>query len=278
MRLEQGRFALDTSVEMGEPGVFTTEIHPDWCIGSAPNGGYLLATVLRALRQSLPYEDPITVSSHFYAVPEVGEADIEVDVIRVGRTLARGEARLLQGGVEQMRVLAAFGTIGPADSPPVVGYGRPPTMPPPDECASIGATTPDGRPSPVRQHLEIRYHPDSVGWASGAPSGKAQVKAWMRLADGSPPNNLLIPFLLDVLPASVYDVGVVGWVPTIELTVHQRARPKAGWLLCSITCRFAAAGVMEENGEVWDDDGRLIATCRQIALLPKESMGSNTGN
>lgn len=271
MRAERSRFDLDTGVEMREPGLFRAEISPEWCIGAAPNGGYLLAIVLRAFQAALPYRDPITVSCHFFAVPKVGNAEIEVDVLRVGRTLARGEARLIQGSVEQLRVLAALGTIEPTDAPALVGFGDPPAMPPPDECVPTGATTPDGRPSPVRQHLEIRYHPESVGWAHGAPTGIAEVRAWMRLADGSPPDNLLIPLLLDVLPASVYDVGVTGWVPTVELTVHQRARPSTDWLLCSVTCRFAAAGVIEENGEVWDEEGRLIATCRQIALLPKSS-------
>jgi acyl-CoA thioesterase len=264
-------FSGDTGVTAKGYGKFEAQIHPAWCIGTTPNGGYLLAIALRALQESLPFGDPIAVSSHFFAAPRVGIADITVEILRVGKTLMRAQGRLMQGEVEVLRVVAAFGQLdNGVGLPTFVDTGQPPSIPLPDHCQRVNATTPDGRASPVRDQFEIRYHPDSVGWASGAPSGTAEVKAWIRLVDKSPPDGLLIPLLLDVLPASVFDVGVMGWVPTIEMTVYQRARPRGAWLLCSIQCRFAAGGMMVENGEVWDEDHRLIATSYQLALLPRE--------
>jgi acyl-CoA thioesterase len=55
----------------------------------------------------------------------------------------------------------------------------------------------------------------------------------------------------------------------LELTTHVRARPAPGWLACSFATRFITGGFLEEDGEVWDATGRLVAQSRQLALLPR---------
>jgi acyl-CoA thioesterase len=53
------------------------------------------------------------------------------------------------------------------------------------------------------------------------------------------------------------------------LTAHVRARPAPGWLRCVFTTRFVTGGFLEEDGELWDDTGRLVAQSRQLALIPR---------
>jgi len=48
-----------------------------------------------------------------------------------------------------------------------------------------------------------------------------------------------------------------------------RARPAPGWLACAFTTRFVTGGFLEEDGEVWDATGRLVAQSRQLALVPR---------
>jgi hypothetical protein len=62
------------------------------------------------------------------------------------------------------------------------------------------------------------------------------------------------------------DLGEVGSA-TVELTVHVRARPAPGWLACRSTTRFVAGGFHEEDFEIWDGTGVLVAQSRQLALL-----------
>src|SRR5450759_3720952 len=56
-----------------------------------------------------------------------------------------------------------------------------------------------------------------------------------------------------------------GWVPTLEMTVHVRAVPTAGWLRVTAHTRNLAGGYLEEDAEVWDSADRLVAQSRQLA-------------
>ena len=75
--------------------------------------------------------------------------------------------------------------------------------------------------------------------------------------------------LCDAMPPAVFAVMRTGWVPTLELTVHVRGVPAPGWLKVGITTRAVMDGLCEEDCELWDSDGRLVAMSRQLArILP----------
>ena len=67
----------------------------------------------------------------------------------------------------------------------------------------------------------------------------------------------------DALPPVTFDLGRPGWAPTLELTVHVRAVPAPGWLKVSHRTRNVAGGMFEEDCEVWDSAGRLVAQSRR---------------
>ncbi len=57
--------------------------------------------------------------------------------------------------------------------------------------------------------------------------------------------------------------------PTLELTIHFRARPRPGSATALVRFRADASidGLFDEQGEVWDTEGRLLAQSSQLALL-----------
>ena len=59
-----------------------------------------------------------------------------------------------------------------------------------------------------------------------------------------------------------------GWVPTLELTVHVRAVPAPGPVKCVFRSHFVQGGFFNEDGEVWDSAGTLVAQSRQLGLTP----------
>ena len=72
--------------------------------------------------------------------------------------------------------------------------------------------------------------------------------------------------LVDAAAPAVMELGVAGSL-TAELTVHLRARPAPGWLACRVETRHVVEGFHEEDFEIWDSEGNLVAQARQLALL-----------
>ncbi len=53
-------FDADTKVEATADDTFTATISDRWnALAGSPNGGYLLAVCLQALRQTMPFPDPL---------------------------------------------------------------------------------------------------------------------------------------------------------------------------------------------------------------------------
>jgi len=267
-------FDRDTALTRREPGVYDIDLSAGWTIISAVNGGYLLAVLGRALADALPHRDPFTISAHYLTASQPGPAVVRTDVVRTGRTLSTGQASLFQcdaegNEVERIRVLASYGDLDtlPDD---VRTTARPPAIPPIEHCfgADDGPAPVDGS-SAITERLMLKLDPATVGWAIGRPSGKGEMRAWFGLADGRDADPLSLLLAVDALPPTAFEIGISGWVPTVELTVHVRHRPAPGPLRVSITTRNLAGGFLEEDADVWDSADRLVAQSRQLARAPR---------
>ncbi|WP_405930931.1 thioesterase family protein [Streptomyces sp. NBC_00827] len=263
-------FDRDTAVTLREPGVYDIDLSAGWTIISAVNGGYLLAVLGRALADALPHTDPFTISAHYLTASQPGPAVVRTDVVRTGRTLSTGQASLFQYDdegreVERIRVLASYGDLDtlPED---VRTTAKPPALPPVDQCfGPQDAPAPVPGSSAIADRLMLKLDPATLGWALGSPSGKGEMRAWLGLADGRDADPFSLLLAVDALPPTAFELGLSGWVPTVELTVHVRARPAPGPLRVSITTRNLAGGFLEEDAEVWDSEDRLVAQSRQLA-------------
>ncbi|WP_299533881.1 thioesterase family protein [uncultured Streptomyces sp.] len=267
-------FDRDTAVTRRSEGVYDTELSAGWTIFSAVNGGYLLAMLGRTLGDALPHPDPFSVSAHYLSASVPGPAVIRTQTVRGGRTLSTGQASLFQfredgTEVERIRVLATYGDLD-ALADEVRTSAVAPAMPPIEQClgtADGNAPIPAG--SAITERLDIKLDPATVGWALGQPSGKGEMRGWFQLSDGRDPDPFSLLLAVDALPPTAFEIGLKGWTPTIELTTHIRCRPAPGPLLVSLVTRNLAGGYMEEDGEVWDSAGRLVAQSRQLARTPR---------
>lgn len=270
-------FDRDTAVVQREPGIYDAELSAGWTIIHAVNGGYLLAMLGRALGDTLPHHDPFTITAHYLTASRPGPAEIRTEVVRTGRTLSTGQASLIQRAedgseVERIRVLASYGDLD-ALSDDVRTSAKPPAMPPYEHCLGSEHAPEGGRPIPgstaITERLDLRLDPATAGWAVGAPSGRGEMRAWFGLADGRDPDPLSVLLAVDGLPPTAFELGLKGWVPTVELTAHIRCRPAPGPLRVAITTRNLAGGFLEEDAEVWDSEDRLVAQSRQLARAPQ---------
>lgn len=248
---------------------FATQMSPGWCIGRYANGGYLQSVTTRALGLAFPHPYALTSTGYFLLPVEAGPAEIEIEPVRTGRTLTRATARLLQAGEERFRVMATLGKLPPTMKPL---YQAEPDLKlaPIGDCVSHVLGTPDGNSAPIRERYDTRYDPDSVGWATGSPTGVPSMSAWVRARDGSDPDMHALPVIADAMPCTGFELGFRSRINTVELTVQLRARPARGWLRCRWNSRLVGDGWMDEDCEMWDSTGRLVATTRQFAMLPND--------
>jgi len=248
-------------------GEYDATLDPGWVVGGGINGGYLLAVVANALRASLHGKpDPITMTVHFLTASTPGPARVSTRTLRDGGSVATASAELLQDGVRRIAVLTTNGDL--ANLPVVVETTAvEPDLPAPEECTvmpdEVRATL------PLTQRFEMRFDPATAGFLRGEPSGRGLIQSWFRLADGRQPDALSLLLALDAMPPVTFDLGNHGWAPTLELTAHVRAVPAPGWLKLSHRTRNIAGGMFEEDCEVWDSTGRLVAQSRQLARLPR---------
>ena len=242
-----------------------TEIAVDetWSVGGKTHGGYLLrSAVALALDEAHPH--PLAVSAHYVSSPDHGVASVDVERLRTGRRVASSRARISQDDVVRAEVLVSAGTLS-ADDPYWSSGVVPPALPPVEDCPRTPAVGPTGVKVGYFDHVDLRMDPASAQWAVGRPQGHAEVRGWMRRADGADASPLDLLVFADAMPPVTFDLGLFGWVPTLELTVHVRGLAAPGWLRVVQRATVLRDGWLDEECLLWDSAGHLVAQARQRA-------------
>ena len=261
-----GPFAAATAVTPRGSGSYAAEVQPGWDIAGNANGGYLLAICARALRDATGRPDPVTITGHYLAPGRPGPVDVTADLVKEGKRFATGRATMVAPDRPLLTVLGTFGDLSDVQEDLLVD-GAPPDLPPIDSCIRVEAT--DTFPPPFMGKVRLDLHPDDVAFA-GERSGIARIRGWFQLVEDEPIDTIAMLCALDAFPPTIFNTHLpVAWTPTVELTCHVRARPTPGPLRCRFTTRFVTGGFLEEDGEIWDLDGRLVAQSRQLALVPR---------
>jgi hypothetical protein len=277
-----------TAVSRRSEGRYDTQADPRFAMvvapgGSAPpavNGGVLMATVLRAVLDAAPNPYPVATSANFLRVPQLGPAEVEVSWLKTGKTASIARAALVQDGVLVVDMTVTTGTLadrlaaagnGAAASGESLSWtGEPPQFPDIADCVDLGKWPgTDGADgiSGFAAHIEVLMDPAVTGWRDDEPSGLPEMRGYVRLREHRVPDALMLALAVDALPPVVFGLGATGWAPTVELTWHMRAIPVAGPLRVAARSRHVSGGWFDEESEVWDAAGRLVAQSRQLARV-----------
>lgn len=129
---------------------------------------------------------------------------------------------------------------------------------------------------PFGQQVQARLIPEDMQFFARGGKGHMEQHGWVRFTDDRPADLWALLLFADAFPRVVaMRTGIVGWIPTLDMTVQCLARPAPGYIGARFSTRVLAGGVLEEQGELWDSDGQLVAVCRQSAVLrlPEERQG-----
>jgi len=272
--LPMNRFATDTAVVRRDVDRFDADCREGWRVyaDAAPNGGYLMAIGARAMAERSGRPDPVTVTAHFLAPPALGPLEVVTEMVREGGRHRTVAARILQDDRECVRLIGTFGDLSRAEGPTRM-LRTPPPWPDVETLEEPLRHAPRGALPEFLDRLDHRMPEATSGWTRGRPSGDGVHGGWCRWSDHGDFDTLALLCVSDAYPPVVYDldIGGLAWAPTIELTVQVRARPGPGWLATRFTTRSLTDGYFEEDGDLWDSTGRLVALSRQLALVGRAS-------
>jgi hypothetical protein len=253
-----------TVVEKGD-GVFEGAVSDNWSVNGNPNGGYLMAILAGAMTaQSDKRSTPIVTANYISRFVPGG---VEVRVEEVSRTAQfnRYDARLIQDGKEKIRALGTFGIEKNECAIERYETGAP-DLAPLSSCVPI----PEMPKYTLFHNLDMRLDPASAVWLQGKTGDRSEQKGWVRFRDGGGYDLLSLFLIADSIPPALFvSQGPTAWVPTIELSTNIRNMPATEWLRFSLRTRFVTCGLLEADGEVWDDAGNLVSISRQIAQIRK---------
>ena len=268
----------ESSANLDGSLIYSAKVYPGWDIMGNANGGYLLALVGHALSDATGRPDCITISAHYLAPCPAGVARIVVTPVRSGRRFATATASLFvtseKGEKEIIRVLATTGDLAndPGGPSHMDGHAAfpPQGLLPFDECVGMSDSL-ESTFAYIHGRLGTRANAEDVGFRIGQKSGQALIRGWFAFNDDRPIDTRALLLASDAFPPSVFNIELpVAWVPTVELTVHTRAIPAPGPVACVFSTRFVQNGLLEEDGEMWDSNGVLVAQSRQLALAPRQ--------
>lgn len=243
------------------------EIADGWDIGGVPNGGYVMSFAVSSMLIASERPDPVSVTAHFLRPAAPGHLTVTTEVVKTGRSFTTISASAIQDDLEILRLLGVFGDL---DS---MGGLESVTATAPDvEVASrcVLIKERQGHPFAFAQKVRQLIDPSTAGYLLGDATGKAELTGWMGFVDGRIPQTTDLATLADGFPPPIFNLGIApGWVPTVELTLHVRSRPTSPLLIGRFAADFVNAGLLTEDGQLFDANGKLVALSRQLALVPR---------
>lgn len=260
-------FRSDT--EMRQDGdIHVGEIREGWDVVGNANGGYLMTLAARAMASASGRPHPVSMTSHFLAPGRPGPVVFEPEIVKQGRTFTTVRGHLRSDDRIALTSLGTFSDLETLEGPIRID-ARPPELPPPAECVRVSPSPSAPFPPPMMNKIELRLHPDDAG-VNQAADTTPLFRGWLRPLAEDPLDVFFLMLAVDCFPPTVFKADLpVAWTPTVELTAHIRGIPQPGWLRCRFSTRFITGGLLEEDGEVWDETGRLVAQSRQLAMIPR---------
>ncbi len=241
-----------------EPGTFLGAVAPGYDVFGVPHGGYVAALAAEALLQASGAPDLFTITTHYLRKSKVGPMHFAVRKIGGSR---RFTTLLVEARQEDTVVFTALGSVGDRSGIEGPSWSQEPL--PVIEASALSPMAGPNAPLPaprIAERAGLQLDTGTLRFGTGS-AAELRARATMDVVD-----QRTAILAADVTPPAVWNaLGAKGWVPTVELTCHVRARPAPGPLDVHVTTRHVAGGFLEEDALVVDSQGTLVVQSRQLA-------------
>lgn len=254
-------FDRDCQVTPLKPGIVETSVSSEWSINTVPNGGYLMALLASALETEA--DGPVChLTAGFLNRSVPGPARIRIEAIGASTRFGRFRVILSQGGVDTIQAFAMVRTFDDPDASRRC-EALPPKVPDPRSCPAM----PEMPGYTLYRNMDVRMDPACCGWMTGQGlTHLSEHRGWIRFREERPLDDRAVLLMADAFPPPIFATeGMVAWVPTLEFSASIRSIPEASRLMAVFRTRFVTGGILEEDGELWDEAGNLVAHSRQIS-------------
>ena len=268
------RFQEAIKLENLEDNKFIVNPDTNYFVGNTPHGGYLMAVMHKALTSILPHSIAISSSVQYLDRIDAKTFELEVETFKTSRGSSSGIVKLKQDD----KICTTFtGTC--SDFQFMKGYdGLQKPLPnifnesdKKDYIKMNYDKISKGFTPAFIQQLECLIHPDHAWWNrdSNDKNNEARCSAFLEMQGGIP-DQFCLSFYSDILPPVVSNkYGPLGWIPTITLTTHIRQLPSTSELYADFRATDINKGYFEQDCNIWDLNGNLVASSRQLTRILK---------
>ena len=242
-------------------------ISPHWVVWS-PQGGYLMAMVLRAAGAATEFRKPLSLVCHFLSVPKVGPAEIQVTSLRKTRIAESLRVSLVQEGRLFLEAMLWAGDTVPGldhaatGMPDVPGYDAlaPVPVPAPHRTprASIRSGTTSRSARAARSRGSGPSRPNR-GSATGSGSGAFSART-MRSSMPAATRSASTPSPGRRRPMPTSGRRALHRADACRSRSTSTKSTESEWLLSDAHAPFACDGRIAMHQRVWSPAGALLAT------------------
>ncbi|WP_067898154.1 acyl-CoA thioesterase [Nocardia vaccinii] len=264
MTTEATSLELATSLEPVGAGIAKVALSPAWWIEGTAYGGYLAALLLRAAQAECGQDQrPLSLTVHFISAVRPGPAEVQTRAVSAGRSSSTVTATLSQGGSCRAFAVVAFGRDrgGPLLDEHSMPVGDPPEL---SEPLTVRAE--------VRARFPLHARFERRRLAESARK-TFDVGGWIRLSDPQPLDYLSAVTFLDSWVAAATTKVAASRMLTLVYFVqflcplpleNERSRDYA---LAVFRSGSARDGYAEDDGELWNQRGTLLARAQQVVVI-----------
>jgi acyl-CoA thioesterase len=249
-------------------GLFEVTVPGNWTASGRAAGGLVEAQLFAGMAEMMGESDkrPLSFTAHLLRAPEEGAANVQVEVLREGRSIANLAVNMTQNTKLIATALASFATARPG---PELDEQPMPDVDPPNPDRTSDSYIPEfAYPYGHNVVIQDRLGPTPFS----APDGPMERVGWVGFAKPRPVDaaGLLM----------IGDIGMMGWwvrldkmhiTATLDHTTHFRADVGTvnahDLVLMRSRTRLVRGGYLDWDADIWAPDGTLLCQSRQLLAV-----------